>query len=82
MDHMAVNVEASDNGDAHQGAEALVDNIKSNIGISVEVNVGVQNSVPRSQGKAVRLSISAARYGKARSDRRSSEGPAYVASLY
>ena len=55
MDHMCVNVEASGAGDAGEGAKMLAANIKANIGVTVEVQLGVENSVPRSQGKAVRV---------------------------
>ena len=50
MDHMIVHVE----GDASAGA-VLAGLIKSNVGVSAEVQAGDDNTVARSQGKAVRV---------------------------
>jgi len=50
MDHMIVHVE----GTAHAGA-ILAGLIKSNVGVSAEVRAGDDNTVARSQGKAVRV---------------------------
>ena len=50
MDHMIIHVE----GDAPAAAE-LAALIKANVGVTAEVNASEVNSVPRSQGKAVRL---------------------------
>ena len=50
MDHMIVHVE----GDGAAG-ETLAALIKANIGITAEVRAGAENSVARSQGKAVRV---------------------------
>mgnify|MGYP006164350141 FL=1 len=50
MDHMIVHVE----GDASAGA-VLAGLIKSNVGVSAEVCAGDENTVARSQGKAVRV---------------------------
>ena len=50
MDHMIVHVE----GDKAAG-DALATLIKANIGITAEVRAGADNSVARSQGKAVRV---------------------------
>ena len=50
MDHMIVHVE----GDASAGA-VLAGLIKSNVGVSAEVRAGDENTVARSQGKAVRV---------------------------
>lgn len=50
MDHMIVHVE----GDAAAGA-VLAGLIKSNVGVSAEVQAGDDNTVARSQGKAVRV---------------------------
>ena len=50
MDHMIVHVE----GDVAAG-DTLAALIKANIGITAEVRAGAENSVARSQGKAVRV---------------------------
>jgi len=50
MDHMIVHVE----GDRAAG-DSLATLIKANIGITAEVRAGADNSVARSQGKAVRV---------------------------
>ena len=50
MDHMIVHVE----GDGAAG-DSLATLIKANIGITAEVRAGADNSVARSQGKAVRV---------------------------
>ena len=50
MDHMIVHVE----GDASAGT-VLAGLIKSNVGVSAEVKAGDDNTVARSQGKAVRV---------------------------
>ncbi|HAV59104.1 MAG TPA: phenylacetate--CoA ligase, partial [Planktomarina temperata] len=50
MDHMIVHVE----GDSVAG-DTLATLIKANIGITAEVRAGADNSVARSQGKAVRV---------------------------
>ena len=50
MDEMRILCE----GDAEAGP-ALASRIKASIGISVDVNVGPEGHVPRSQGKAVRI---------------------------
>ena len=50
MDHMIIHVE----GEAPAAAE-LAALIKANVGVTAEVNASEVNSVPRSQGKAVRL---------------------------
>ena len=50
MDHMIVHVEGT-----APAATILTRLIKSNVGVSAEVNAGVENSVVRSQGKAVRV---------------------------
>ena len=50
MDHMIVHVE----GDSAAG-DTLATLIKANIGITAEVRAGANNSVARSQGKAVRV---------------------------
>lgn len=50
MDHMIVHVE----GDGAAG-DTLAALIKANIGITAEVRAGAENSVARSQGKAVRV---------------------------
>lgn len=59
MDVMTVKVEAVPNAaqsDAKQAAaKALTHNIKSMVGLSARVEVGDPGSVPRSQGKAVRV---------------------------
>ena len=55
MDHMVILVETSGAGDGVSGAGILSGLIKDNVGVSVEVRVGGENSVPRSQGKAVRV---------------------------
>jgi phenylacetate-CoA ligase len=50
MDHMIVHVE----GDSAAG-DTLATLIKANVGITAEVRAGADNSVARSQGKAVRV---------------------------
>ena len=55
MDHMISMVEESGHGDAASGAKELASLVKDNIGVSVEVKPGEENSVPRAQGKAVRV---------------------------
>jgi phenylacetate-CoA ligase len=55
LDHMVVAVEESGDGDAKAGAGKLAKLIKQTIGVTVEVKAGAENSVPRSQGKAVRV---------------------------
>ena len=55
MDHMVINVEASGQGDVAQGSSELARLVKDTIGVTVEVMHGPENSVPRSQGKAVRV---------------------------
>lgn len=59
MDAMLVKVEAVpglDSGDARQAAaQTLAEKIKSSIGVTAEVIAGDTGSVPRSQGKAVRV---------------------------
>ena len=50
MDHMIVHVEG-----AQEAGETLAALIKANIGITAEVRAGADNSVARSQGKAVRV---------------------------
>lgn len=55
MDHMIIMVEESGHGDVALGAKELASLVKDNIGVSVEVKPGEENSVPRSQGKAVRV---------------------------
>ncbi|MEM8652347.1 MAG: phenylacetate--CoA ligase PaaK [Pseudomonadota bacterium] len=55
MDHMIIHCEtltAEGNDDA---AKRLATLVKTNIGVSAEVRAGAENSVPRSQGKAVRI---------------------------
>ena len=55
MDHMKIMVEASGDGNAQEGATQLATLVKETIGVTVEVQAGEENSVPRSQGKAVRV---------------------------
>jgi len=55
MDHMKIMVEASGDGNAQEGAAQLAILVKETIGVTVEVQAGEENSVPRSQGKAVRV---------------------------
>jgi phenylacetate-CoA ligase len=50
MDHMIVHVEGSQNA-----SDELAKLIKANIGVTAEVKAGKKNTVPRSQGKAVRV---------------------------
>ena len=50
MDHMIVHVEGSQNA-----SDELAKLIKANIGVMAEVKAGKKNTVPRSQGKAVRV---------------------------
>ncbi len=55
MDHMIIMVEESGHGNATDGASELAHLIKDTIGVTVEVKPGPENSVPRSEGKAVRV---------------------------
>ena len=55
MDHMKIIVEASGDGNAQEGAAQLAILVKETVGVTVEVQAGEENSVPRSQGKAVRV---------------------------
>jgi len=55
MDHMIVHVEPRDASSRTSSGESLAEMIKANIGITAEVQVGEPGSVPRSQGKAVRI---------------------------
>jgi len=59
LDKMIVKVEAnpdSDNDPTRQAAaSALADKIKSSVGVTAQVVAGDVGSVPRSQGKAVRV---------------------------
>ena len=55
MDHMKIMVEASGDGNAQEGAAQLAMLVKETVGVTVEVQAGEENSVPRSQGKAVRV---------------------------
>ena len=50
MDHMIVHVEGYQNA-----SDQLAKLIKANIGVTAEVKAGKKNTVPRSQGKAVRV---------------------------
>ncbi|MDG2298361.1 MAG: phenylacetate--CoA ligase [Planktomarina sp.] len=50
MDHMIVHVEGPQNA-----SDELAKLIKTNIGVTAEVKAGKKNTVPRSQGKAVRV---------------------------
>ena len=50
MDHMIVHVEGPQNA-----SDELANLIKANIGVTAEVKAGKKNTVPRSQGKAVRV---------------------------
>ena len=50
MDHMIVHVEGPQNA-----SDELAKLIKANIGVTAEVKAGKKNTVPRSQGKAVRV---------------------------
>ena len=50
MDHMIVHVEGSQNA-----SDELAKLIKANIGVTAEVKAGKKNTVPRSQGKAVKV---------------------------
>jgi len=50
MDHMIVHVEGSQNA-----SDELAKLIKANIGVTAEVKASKKNTVPRSQGKAVRV---------------------------
>ena len=54
MDHMTVKVETLD-GDGETAARDLAEKIKTNVGVTAEVIAGPEGSVPRSQGKAVRV---------------------------
>lgn len=53
MDELTLRVEAT--GDGAGLAEALMRRIKQAMGVTVQVKVGAPGSVPRSQGKAVRV---------------------------
>ncbi len=59
LDSMTIHVEAGDSNASGelglQAAEQLKLHIKSNVGVSVKVNVCEAGAVPRSQGKAVRI---------------------------
>ena len=55
MDHMIVHCETLNNGDGEAASKELAGLIKETIGISAEVRAGGENSVARSQGKAVRI---------------------------
>ena len=58
MDEMTVHVELSDGASVdilETAAKELKSKVKSNVGISVKVNVADQGQVARSQGKAVRI---------------------------
>jgi len=55
LDHMRVHVEPVDASVDPSAADALAALIKNNIGVTVEVVLGDIGSVPRSQGKAVRI---------------------------
>ena len=50
LDHMIVHVEGPQNA-----SDELAKLIKANIGVTAEVKAGKKNTVPRSQGKAVRV---------------------------
>jgi phenylacetate-CoA ligase len=54
MDQLTLRVEAAA-GDGAGLAEALMRRIKQALGVTVQVKVGVPGSVPRSEGKAVRV---------------------------
>jgi len=55
LDHMKVLVEPLGDSDTAENCNTLVQLIKNNIGVSAEVVPGAVGSVPRSQGKAVRI---------------------------
>ncbi|MEM7214297.1 MAG: phenylacetate--CoA ligase PaaK [Pseudomonadota bacterium] len=55
MDHMIVHCETIGHTDGSAAADKLATLIKTNIGVTAEVRAGSENSVPRSQGKAVRI---------------------------
>jgi len=55
LDHMRVHVEPIDPSVDVAAADTLAKLIKNNIGVSAEVVMGKIGSVPRSQGKAVRI---------------------------
>ncbi|KZK97390.1 phenylacetate--CoA ligase PaaK [Pseudovibrio ascidiaceicola] len=59
MDQLTVNVEAAahatSDADRLASAKELAVHVKNNIGISVGVDVGLPNSIERSQGKATRV---------------------------
>ena len=55
MDAMRVHVEPKPGADGSEAGKALAGRIKSVVGVSVEVIVGVTGSVERSQGKARRV---------------------------
>ncbi|MEP1442780.1 MAG: phenylacetate--CoA ligase PaaK [Hyphomicrobiales bacterium] len=55
MDHMIVHCEMLRVGNNAAASQELAGLIKETIGISAEVRAGDENSVPRSQGKAVRI---------------------------
>jgi len=55
MDHMIVHCETLKGGNEEAASKELSGLIKETIGISAEVRVGGENSVARSQGKAVRI---------------------------
>jgi phenylacetate-CoA ligase len=55
MDAMTVRVEPLHGADGETAGEALARKIKDIVGVSTNVMVGAEGSVPRSQGKAVRV---------------------------
>ena len=55
MDHLTLQVESPYLGDSVGLAEALARRIKQVLGVAIEVLVGAPGSVPRSEGKAVRV---------------------------
>ena len=55
MDHMIVHCETLKGGNGDAASKELSGLIKETIGISAEVRAGGENSVARSQGKAVRI---------------------------
>ena len=55
MDHLTLQVESPQSGDSAALGEALARRIKQVLGVAIEVLVGAPGSVPRSEGKAVRV---------------------------
>ncbi|MEO1066197.1 MAG: phenylacetate--CoA ligase PaaK [Pseudomonadota bacterium] len=55
MDHMIVRVETLNDQPDDDASAQLAKLLKDNIGVTAEVIAGPMNSVPRSQGKAVRI---------------------------